>query len=111
MIDWLAEDGRPVTMHGMRKTFETWAESSGRNPFVADAALQHGKAKRMGKVSGKYAKHEYHAERKAILAEWADYTMSPMKPQGCESDRVVGRSAAERAAEAARLSRLDGTQG
>jgi len=26
-------------------------------------------------VSGKYAKHEYHAERKAMLAEWADYTM------------------------------------
>jgi integrase len=76
MIDWLAEDGRPVTMHGMRKTFETWAESTGRNPFVADAALQHGKAKRMGKVSGKYAKHEYHTERKAMLAGWADYTMS-----------------------------------
>jgi integrase len=85
LIDWLAEDGRPVTMHGMRKTFETWAESTGRNPFVADAALQHGKAKRMGKVSGKYAKHEYHTERKAILAEWADYTMratmhQPFKP-------------------------------
>jgi hypothetical protein len=63
-------------MHGMRKTFETWAESTGRNPFDADAALQHGKAKRMGKVSGKYAKHEYHTERKAMLAEWADYTMS-----------------------------------
>jgi hypothetical protein len=80
-------------MHGMRKTFETWAESTGRNPFVADAALQHGKAKRMGKVAGKYAKHEYHTERKAMLAEWADYTMratthQPFKPM---TDATLGR--------------------
>jgi hypothetical protein len=44
----------------MRTTFEIRAKSTGRNPFVADAVLQHGQSKRMGKVSGKYAKHEYH---------------------------------------------------
>ena len=47
---------------------------TGRNIDAADAVLQH--EKRLSKIARKYAKHDYEAERAALLSDWAGYAMS-----------------------------------
>jgi hypothetical protein len=73
MTKWLARDKRPATYHGFRHCFMVWAEMTARNVDAADAVLQH--EKRLSKIARKYAKHDYEAERAALLVDWAAYAI------------------------------------
>jgi integrase len=60
-----------TTVHGLaRATFSTWANEAGARPDVVEACLAHKEADR---VRAAYDRSVYSAERRALLARWADY--------------------------------------
>jgi integrase len=67
----LKVDGE-TTVHGLcRATFSTWAHETGAaRPDVIEACLAHREADR---VRAAYNRAQFMAERKALLAAWAEY--------------------------------------
>jgi integrase len=65
-----------TTVHGLcRATFSTWANDTGAaKPDVIEAALAHNEA---DKVRRAYNRAEFGAERRRLLAAWADYLARP----------------------------------
>jgi hypothetical protein len=63
---------RRTTVHGLcRQSSSTWANELGiARPDVIEAALAHGEA---NQVRAAYNKAQYMAERRGLLAAWADY--------------------------------------
>jgi integrase len=61
------EDGAPITLHGMRATFATWAEDNGFAEKVIDLALAH---KERDQVKAAYLRSEMHKPRKKLLDAW-----------------------------------------
>ena len=61
-----------TTVHGFcRATFSTWAhETNAARPDVIEAALAHQEGDR---VKAAYNRAQFNAERKALLAAWADF--------------------------------------
>ena len=72
---WRDKDGRPITVHGFRSTFRTWAgELAVEHPReVVEAALAH----HVGdQVERAYARGDLFARRARLMAQWADF-LSP----------------------------------
>jgi integrase len=65
-----------TTVHGLcRRTFSTWANETGAaRPDVIEAALAHSEEDR---VRAAYNAATFDAERRALLAKWADYLERP----------------------------------
>ncbi len=60
-----------ITTHGFRRTFSTWANDTGAGrPDVIESCLAH---KEGDKVRGAYNDADYEAERRALMAAWANY--------------------------------------
>lgn len=60
-----------ATAHGMRSSFSTWANDSGRyRSDVIEACLAHQEADRVRKA---YNRAQFTAERKQLLADWSAY--------------------------------------
>jgi integrase len=65
-----------TTVHGLcRATFSTWAyDTAAGRPDVIEACLAHREA---DKVKAAYNRAQFTAERRALLASWADYLAQP----------------------------------
>lgn len=65
-----------TTVHGLaRATFSTWANETGAaRPDVIEACLAHDEADQVRKA---YNRSEFAAERRALLAAWAEYLSTP----------------------------------
>ncbi len=64
-----------TTVHGLRSAFSTWANETGAaRPDVIEACLAHREADR---IRAAYNRTEFAAERRALLAAWADYCGRP----------------------------------
>jgi integrase len=61
--------GEPVTVHGFRATFATWAQERKVRGEVIEAALAHQK----GGVEGSYQRSDYLDERRDVMAQWAAF--------------------------------------
>jgi integrase len=59
-----------VTVHGFRSVFSTRFNRLGRNPDAIEACLAHAPA---NAVRAAYNRHDYRAERRELLQEWADH--------------------------------------
>ena len=57
------------TVHGMRSSLRDWAADSGRPREVAEAALAHV----VGGTEGAYFRSDLFAQRRELMAAWADY--------------------------------------
>ncbi len=75
LLDRMGERAR-TTVHGLcRATFSTWAyETNAARPDVIEACLAHREA---DKVKAAYNRAQFAAERRALLAAWADYLDTP----------------------------------
>ena len=64
----------PVTPHGFRSTFRTWAaEKTTFSADVCEAALAHSQS---SKVVAAYQRGDFFEKRRALMAVWADYCTS-----------------------------------
>jgi len=68
-----------TTVHGLcRATFSTWANETGAaRPDVVEACLAH---KEEDRIRASYNRADFAAERRALLAKWADFLMRPAAP-------------------------------
>ena len=68
---WLDKDGRPITAHGFRATFRTWAEEVATVPHaVIEQAMGHQVG---GKVERAYRRTDLLEMRRALMAAWTNY--------------------------------------
>lgn len=75
LLDRMGERTR-TTVHGLcRATFSTWAyETNAARPDVIEACLAH---RESDKVKAAYNRAQFAAERRTLLAAWADYLDTP----------------------------------
>ena len=68
---WLDKDGRPITAHGFRATFKTWAEEVATVPHVVvEQAMGH----QVGtKVERAYRRTDLLEKRRELMTAWANY--------------------------------------
>jgi integrase len=72
---WLDKDGRPVTAHGFRSTFRTWAEEVATVPHaVVEQAMGHQVG---GKVERAYRRTDLLEKRRELMDAWARYCAPP----------------------------------
>lgn len=76
-----AADGRPITAHGFRATFRTWAEEvTGFPHAVIEEAMGH----QVGnQVERAYRRTDVLEKRRELMAAWASY---------CDPDRTLASS-------------------
>ncbi len=69
---WLETDsGRPITAHGFRASFKTWAEESSAFPnALIEAAMGH---KVGGKVEAAYMRGALLKKRRKLMEAWSAY--------------------------------------
>lgn len=66
---WLDKDGRPITAHGFRATFRTWAEEVATVPHaVVEQAMGHQVG---GKVERAYRRTDLIEKRRLLMDAWA----------------------------------------
>ncbi len=72
---WLDKDGRPITAHGFRATFKTWAEEVATIPHVVvEQAMGH----QVGtKVERAYRRTDLLEKRRELMNAWANFCASP----------------------------------
>jgi integrase len=71
---WLDEDGRPITAHGFRSTFRTWAEEVATTPH---AIVEHAMGHKVGsKVERAYNRTDLLDKRRDLMSVWANYCAS-----------------------------------
>ncbi|WP_159716402.1 tyrosine-type recombinase/integrase [Geminicoccus flavidas] len=71
---WVDQDGRPITAHGFRATFRTWAGDATEFPReVIEAAMAH---TLKDKAEAAYARGDLLAKRKALMDAWAKHAES-----------------------------------
>lgn len=71
---WIAQDGRPVVVHGFRSTFRDWCEEATSTPHaVSEAALAHVVS---DKVEAAYRRTDLFDKRIVVMQQWADHCMS-----------------------------------
>ena len=71
---WIAQDGRPVVVHGFRSTFRDWCEEATSTPHaVSEAALAHVVS---DKVEAAYRRTDLFEKRSVVMQQWADHCMS-----------------------------------
>jgi integrase len=68
---WLDKDGRPITVHGFRAAFRTWAEEVATVPHaVVEQAMGH----QVGsKVERAYRRTDLLEKRRELMDAWANY--------------------------------------
>jgi integrase len=68
---WRDKDGRPITAHGFRATFKTWAEEVATIPHaVVEQAMGH----QVGnKVERAYRRTDLLEKRRELMNVWANY--------------------------------------
>jgi integrase len=68
---WLDKDKRPITAHGFRATFKTWAEEVATVPHVVvEQAMGH----QVGtKVERAYRRTDLLEKRRGLMEAWANY--------------------------------------
>jgi integrase len=73
---WLDEDsGRPITAHGFRATFRTWAEEVATFPHaVVEQAMGH---KVGSKVERAYRRTDVMELRRALMTAWGQHCSPP----------------------------------
>jgi integrase len=72
---WLDEDGRPITAHGFRATFRTWAEEVATFPHaVIEQAMGH---KVGSKVERAYRRTDVMEMRRSLMNAWAQHCSPP----------------------------------
>jgi integrase len=71
---WLDKDGRPITAHGFRATFRTWAEEVATVPHaVVEQAMGH----QVGnQVERAYRRTDLLERRRELMDAWANYCAS-----------------------------------
>jgi integrase len=68
---WTDTEGRPITPHGFRASFRTWAgDATGFPREVVEAALAHAVR---DKVEAAYARGDLLERRRALMAAWAEH--------------------------------------
>jgi integrase len=68
---WLDKDGRPITAHGFRATFRTWAEEVATFPHaVIEQAMGHQVG---GKVERAYRRTDLIVKRRQLMDAWAGH--------------------------------------
>ncbi len=72
---WLDKDGRPITAHGFRATFKTWAEEVATVPHVVvEQAMGH----QVGtKVERAYRRTDLLEKRRELMDAWANFCEPP----------------------------------
>jgi integrase len=71
---WIDQDGRPITAHGFRATFRTWAGDATEFPReVIEAAMAH---TLKDKAEAAYARGDLLARRRALMDAWAVHVAS-----------------------------------
>jgi integrase len=66
---YMDADGKPVTVHGFRATFRTWAaEETNYPPAICELALAHGNP---DKIEAAYQRSDLEAKRRAMMEDWA----------------------------------------
>jgi integrase len=72
---WLDDDGRPITAHGFRATFRTWAEEVAIFPHaVVEEAMGH---KVGSKVERAYRRTDVMELRRGLMNAWAQHCSPP----------------------------------
>ena len=73
--------GRPdLTAHGFRSTFRDWAAETTHHPHeVVEMALAHAVG---SKVEAAYRRGDLFEKRRALMDDWATYSMSKVTPPG-----------------------------
>ena len=74
--------GNAPTLHGLRRSFGSWADDNGMPFELKEAALSHAVG---NAVERKYTEHEWIDERRPHLQRWADF----ISPARCAPDRVT----------------------
>ena len=78
---WLDKDGRPITAHGFRAAFRTWAEEVATVPHaVVEQAMGHQVG---GKVERAYRRTDLIEKRRQLMDAWARHC------EGGAGDNVV----------------------
>jgi integrase len=67
------KEGNPITLHGMRATFATWAQDQNFPPRVIDMALAH---KEPDKVTEAYLRSELLPPRRKLIDAWGEFAIS-----------------------------------
>ena len=78
-MPWLADDGRPVVVHGFRSSFRDWCEEETSTPrAVSEAALAHSVE---SKVEAAYHRTDHFEKRRILMDQWADHCYKKNKPR------------------------------
>ncbi|MBW8617103.1 MAG: integrase arm-type DNA-binding domain-containing protein [Hyphomicrobiales bacterium] len=73
-LPWIANDGRPVVVHGFRSTFRDWCEEATSTPrAVSESALAHALE---SKVEAAYNRTDHFEKRRVLMEEWGKYCTS-----------------------------------
>jgi len=73
IIPWIAQDGRPVVVHGFRSTFRDWCEEATSTPHaVSEAALAH---KVSNAVEAAYRRSDLFEKRRLLMHDWANHCL------------------------------------
>jgi integrase len=73
---WLDKDKRPITAHGFRATFKTWAEEVATVPHVV---VEQSMGHQVGtKVERAYRRTDLLEKRRELMNAWAKYCEPPM---------------------------------
>jgi len=77
-----------TTVHGLcRASFSTWAnETNAGRPDAIEACLAH---KEQDRIRARYNKAKFTAERKALLAAWADFCAGKTSAATTSDAKVV----------------------
>ena len=70
-IPWLANDSRPIVVHGFRSSFRDWCEEETSTPrAVSEAALAHSVE---SKVEAAYNRTDHFEKRRVLMDLWAKH--------------------------------------
>jgi integrase len=71
IMPWLANDGRPIVVHGFRSSFRVWCEEETSTPrAVSEAALAHSVE---NKVEAAYNRTDHFEKRRVLMDQWANH--------------------------------------
>jgi len=71
IMPWLANDGRPIVVHGFRSSFRDWCEEETSTPrAVSEAALAHSVE---NKVEAAYNRTDHFEKRRILMDLWANH--------------------------------------
>ena len=70
-MPWLANDDRPIVVHGFRSSFRVWCEEETSTPrAVSESALAHSVE---SKVEAAYNRTDHFEKRRVLMDLWAKH--------------------------------------